>query len=673
MTNQSATERRIYALRDQINHHNYLYYVLDAPEIPDSEYDGLMRELAALEHQFPQLVTRDSPTQRVGAMPLAEFGEVRHKVPMLSLDNAFDEQEAWDFDRRVHERLGTHVQLEYTAEPKLDGLAISLVYTDGILVRGATRGDGAVGEDVTQNVRTIPSVPLRLVGKGHPSLLEVRGEIFMPIKGFEKLNAQAVRSNEKTFINPRNAAAGSLRQLDARISASRPLEFFAYAWGEVRGGALPERHSSVLARFREWGLRTNEENRLVHGLDGCLQFYLQMAAKRNRLPYQIDGVVYKVDRLDLQRQLGFVARAPRWALAHKFPAEEAMTLLRAVEFQVGRTGALTPVARLEPVFVGGANISNATLHNMDEVERKDVRIGDTVIVRRAGDVIPEVVGVVLPKRPKNTRRVHLPNICPVCGSKILRLEGEAVARCSGGLYCPAQRKELIRHFASRRALDIEGLGEKLVDQMVEVGLVHTPADIFRLTVAQLTDLERMGDKSAENLVHAIDNSRRTSLARFLYALGIREVGETTAGVLAQNFGNLEALMNADETALLQVPDVGPVVAASIAAFFQEPHNRHVISALRKAGVQWPEHTGKQHARLGPLSGKIFVLTGTLANMTRDDAKTGIQALGGKVSGSVSPKTDYLVVGEEPGSKLAEAQKLGITQLDERAFKRLLKQ
>ncbi|HVC29109.1 MAG TPA: NAD-dependent DNA ligase LigA [Gammaproteobacteria bacterium] len=673
MTSQSAAQRRIHALRDQINHHNYLYYVLDAPEIPDSEYDRLMRELEDLEHQFPKLVTRDSPTQRVGATPLAEFGVVRHEVPMLSLENAFDEQEVRGFVRRIHDRLGTHAHLEYMAEPKLDGLAISLVYEKGMLARGATRGDGTMGEDVTQNIRTIPSVPLRLVGKDFPALLEARGEIFMPKKGFEKLNAQAMRNNEKPFINPRNAAAGSLRQLDARITASRPLEFFAYAWGLVQGGTLPERHSEVLARFRDWGLRTNPENRLVLDLDGCWKFYQQMAAKRDRLPYQIDGVVYKVDRLDLQRQLGFVARAPRWAIAHKFPAEEAMTLLRTVEFQVGRTGALTPVARLEPVFVGGANISNATLHNMDEIERKDVRIGDTVIVRRAGDVIPEVAGVVLSKRPKIARRVHLPRTCPVCGSKVVRIEGEAVARCSGGLYCPAQRKELIRHFASRRALDIEGLGEKLVNQIVDAGLVHTPADIFHLTVAQIAGLERMGDKSAENLVHAIDHARSTTLARFLFALGIREVGETTAAILAQHFGNLEALMAADKTVLLQVPDVGPVVAASIATFFREPHNRLVISALRKAGVQWSEHTGRQRPRLGLLSGKTFVLTGTLANMTRDDAKAGIQALGGKVSGSISKKTDFLVVGEEPGSKLAEAQKLGITQLDEQAFKHLLKQ
>lgn len=672
MTSHGDAERRVRALRDQINRHNYLYYVLDAPEIPDSEYDRLLRELQTLEQQFPELVTRDSPTQRVGATPLAEFGQVRHEVPMLSLDNAFDEQEVRDFERRAHERLGTPAQLEYAAEPKLDGLAISLVYEHGILARGATRGDGTVGEDVTQNIRTIPTVPLRLMGKGFPTLLEARGEIFMSRKSFEKLNARAARKNEKIFANSRNAAAGSLRQLDARITAFRSLEFFAYTWGQVRGGKLPERHSEVLARFRDWGLRTNPENRVVHGVDGCLQFYRQMAAKRDRLPYQIDGVVYKVDRLDLQQQLGFVARAPRWAIAHKFPAEEAMTVLRAVEFQVGRTGALTPVARLEPVFVGGATVSNVTLHNMDEINRKDIRVGDTVIVRRAGDVIPEVVSVVLARRPKNARRIRLPRTCPVCGSEALRLEGEAVARCSGGLYCAAQRKELIRHFASRRALDIEGLGEKLVEQLVDAGLVHTPADIFGLTIPQLTDLDRMGKKSAENLIQVIEHARHTTLARFLYALGIREVGETTAQVLARHFGTLEALMKADATALVQVPDVGPVVAASIAAFFHEPHNRQVVGALRKAGVRWPEHIGTPLTEPGPLSGKTFVLTGTLASMTRDDAKAGIQALGGKVSGSVSGKTDYLVVGAEPGSKLAEARKLGIGLMDEAAFKRLLK-
>jgi DNA ligase (NAD+) len=672
MTNRRDAQIRIKALRAQLNHHNHLYYVLDTPEIPDSEFDRLFRELQSLEQQFPDLVTADSPTQRVGGTPLGEFGEVRHEAPMLSLGNAFEEQEVRDFDRRVRELLGTKAQLEYAAEPKLDGLAISLIYEHGLLLRGATRGDGTVGEDVTRNVRTIHSVPLRLMGEGYPALLEVRGEIFMPKKGFAQLNARVSRNNEKIFVNPRNAAAGSLRQLDPRITASRPLEFFAYAWGQVQDGKLPGNHSDVLMRFRDWGLRTNPENRVVKGVEGCLKYYRRMAVKRERLPYQIDGVVYKVDRLDWQQELGSVARAPRWAIAHKFPAEEATTVLRAVEFQVGRTGALTPVARLEPVSVGGATVSNATLHNMDEVERKDVRVGDTVIVRRAGDVIPEVVGVVLAKRPKDTRRVYLPHTCPVCGSKVLRLEGEAVARCSGGLYCAAQRKELIRHFASRRALDIEGLGEKLVEQLVDTELVRTPADIFQLTVSQLAELERMGKTSAGNLVQSIDHARHTSLPRFLYALGIREVGEATAEALARHFRSLEALMVADEAALMQVPDVGPVVAAAIVAFFHEPHNRQVILALRRAGLQWSEHAGSQSAGSGPLTGKTFVLTGTLANMTRDAAKAGIQALGGKVSGSVSKKTDYLVVGSEPGSKLHDAQTLGVVILDERAFKRLLK-
>ncbi|MDE2346733.1 MAG: NAD-dependent DNA ligase LigA [Gammaproteobacteria bacterium] len=674
MMTPDVAERRIQSLRQQINHHNYLYYVLDSPEIPDSEFDRLMRELEQLEQQFPQLITPDSPTQRVGATPLTEFGEVRHEVPMLSLDNAFDEHEVQEFDRRLHERLDTSAQIEYTAEPKLDGLAVSLVYENGVLNRGATRGDGTLGEDVTQNVRTLLSVPLRLVGTGFPRLLEARGEIFMPKKGFEMLNAKAEKNHEKPFINPRNAAAGSLRQLDARITASRPLEFYAYAWGQVEGGRLPERHSKVLACFREWGLRTNPENRLVIGLEGCLKFYKHMADKRDQLPYQIDGVVYKVDRLDLQKELGFVARAPRWALAHKFPAEEVMTVLRAVEFQVGRTGALTPVARLQPVFVGGANISNATLHNMDEIERKDVRVGDTVIVRRAGDVIPEVAGVVLAKRPKNARRVHLPLKCPVCGSKVLRIEGEAVARCSAGLYCPAQRKEMIRHFASRRALDIEGLGEKLVDQLVDAGLVHTPADLFKLTAKQLADLERMGDKSADNLLQAINKASNTTFSRFLYALGIREVGETTALVLARHYGSLDALLAADQDSLMQVPDIGPVVAASIASFFHEPHNLKVIRALRESGVRWQQQAdAKKFKHSSILAGLTFVITGTLSQMTRDDAKDTILALGGKVSGSVSKKTDYLVVGAEPGSKLAEARRLGVALMDEQAFLRRIKQ
>ncbi|MGB9428676.1 MAG: NAD-dependent DNA ligase LigA [Gammaproteobacteria bacterium] len=671
MTSHRDAERRMRALREELNRHNHLYYVLDAPEIPDSAYDGLLRELQALETQFSDLVTRDSPTQRVGAAPLKEFGEVHHAVPMLSLDNAFNDEEVRAFDARVRERLEDTAEIDYIAEPKLDGLAMSLTYERGVLIRGATRGDGSTGEDVTPNVRTIASIPLRLQGEDYPAVLEVRGEVYMSKRGFETLNHRQTQRGEKTFTNPRNAAAGSLRQLDSRITASRPLEFFCYGVGEIKGGALSERHSAILARLRELGLRMNPEIRKVKGIEACLEYYREMSAKRATLPYQIDGVVYKVDRLDQQRQLGFVARAPRWAIAHKFPAEEAMTVLRAVEFQVGRTGALTPVARLEPVFVGGATVSNATLHNMDEIERKDVRVGDTVIVRRAGDVIPEVASVVLSKRPKHTRRVKLPAKCPVCGSEVVRTQGEAVARCTGGLYCPAQRKELIRHFASRRALDIEGLGEKLVDQLVDAGLIHTPADIFNLTVPKLAELERMGEKSAANLVQAIEHARRTTLARFLYALGIREVGEATAEALARHFGSLDRLMGANETALLQVPDVGPVVAAAIAAFLHEAHNRDVIAALRGTGVQWPEQVGVAQSETGRLNGKTFVLTGTLAGMTRDEARARILALGGKVSGSVSKKTDYLVAGAEAGSKLADARKLGIDVLDEPALQRLL--
>ena len=671
MTDRRKARQRIKALRREIGQHDYCYYVLDDPQIPDGEYDRLLRELQALELEFPDLVTADSPTQRVGAAPLLEFAEVRHAVPMLSLDNAFNEAEVRAFDRRVRERLQNMAQIEYVAEPKLDGLAISLLYRQGVLVRGATRGDGTTGEEVTQNVRTLPSIPLRLLGKGYPEILEVRGEVFMPRSGFAALNRRAAQRNEKTFANPRNAAAGSLRQLDPRVTAERPLEFFCYGTGQVRDGELPDRHSAILARFRDWGLRINPEIDSVLGMDGCLEYYRRITAKRATLPYAIDGVVYKVDRLDLQQQLGFVARAPRWAIAHKFPAEEAMTVLKAVEFQVGRTGALTPVARLEPVFVGGATVSNATLHNMDEVERKDVRVGDTVIVRRAGDVIPEVAGVVLAKRPQHAARVRLPHRCPVCGSAVIRPEGEAVARCTGGLFCAAQRKELIRHFSSRRALDIEGLGEKLVDQLVDAGLVKTPADIFTLTAARLAALEHMGEKSAQKLVMAIERARHTTFQRFLYALGIREVGEATAALLAQYFGTLEALLAADESVLQQAPDVGPVVAAAIAAFFREPHNREVISALREAGVQWPEQAPAGRTGPGALSGMTFVLTGTLTVMSRDEAKRRIQALGGKITGSVSKKTDYLVVGAEPGSKLAEAQQQGVALLDEQAFLKLL--
>ena len=671
MTSRRDAEDRLSELRRQIQHHNYRYYVLDDPEVPDSEYDRLMRELTALEKEHPELVTPDSPSQRVGAAPLAEFGEVRHAVPMLSLDNAFGEEDVRNFDRRVREKLEIEA-VEYVAEPKLDGLAISLVYEKGVLRRGATRGDGTTGEDVTQNVRTIRAIPLKLMGKGWPALLEVRGEVYMPKKGFEELNRRMAERGEKTYTNPRNTAAGSLRQLDPRITAERPLEFFAYGVGEVKLGSIPDRHSDILDEFRRWGVRTNPETRKAKGAEGCLAYYTALGARRSALPYDIDGVVYKVDRLDLQEELGFVARAPRWAVAHKFPAQEEMTLLKAVEFQVGRTGALTPVARLEPVFVGGANVSNATLHNMDEVARKDVRVGDTVIVRRAGDVIPEVVGVVLAKRPKNAKRVVLPKRCPVCGSDVVHPEGEAVARCSGGLVCSAQRKELIRHFASRRALDIEGLGEKLVDQLVDKDLIRTPADIFSLTVTQLAGLERMGEKSAQNLADAITRARDTTLPRFLYALGIPEVGEATAQALAQHHTALEPLMEADAEALQEVPDVGPVVAEEIAAFFRQKHNRAVIAALRKAGVHWPALPKRSPASAQTLAGKTFVLTGSLGSMTRDEAKAKITALGGKVTGSVSKKTDYVVVGSEPGSKLQEAERLEVEVLDEAAFLRLVR-
>jgi DNA ligase (NAD+) len=692
MTSRRDAEKRLATLREQLRHHNHRYYVLDDPDVPDAEYDKLMRELQVLESAHPELITADSPSQRVGAAPLAAFDEVQHSVPMLSLENAFEPGDVQEFDRRIRERLEVE-SVDYTAEPKLDGLAISLRYERGKLVRGATRGDGSTGEDVTQNVRTIKSIPLQLAGGGWPEVLEVRGEVFMPKKGFEALNKRLAAQGEKTYVNPRNTAAGSLRQLDPRITADRPLEFYGYGLGEVRPDKLPKRHSEVLEKLREWGLRVNREIKQVSGAEGCLDYYANTATKRSGLPYEIDGVVYKVDRLDWQRELGFVARAPRWAVAHKFPAEEQMTLLKSVDFQVGRTGALTPTARLEPVFVGGANVSNATLHNMDEVERKDIRIGDTVIVRRAGDVIPEVAGVVLAKRPKGAKKVKLPKQCPVCGSEVVRPEGEAVARCSGGLFCAAQRKEQIRHFAARRALDIEGFGDKLIDQLVEKELLATPADIFHLKLATLAELDRMGEKSAQNIMDAIEKSKTTTLARFLYALGVPDVGETTAADLARHFGELEKLEEtaiayekqrlklegADpkdaekqlkELALRQVEGIGPVVAEQIGAFFAQAGNRKVIASLVKAGVHWPA-AAKRSVAAQNLAGKTLVLTGTLPSMTRDQAKDLILAHGGKVAGSVSKKTDYVVAGSEAGSKLSDAQKLGIVVLDEAGLKKLL--
>jgi DNA ligase (NAD+) len=670
MKTPESARRRAEELRRLLEHHNYRYYVLDAPEIPDAEYDRLFRELQELEAGHPELVTPDSPTRRVGAAPLEEFGEVVHAVPMLSLANAFSDEDVRDFDRRCRERLAVE-RVEYAAEPKVDGLAVSLRYEGGRLVQAATRGDGMRGEDVTANVRTIRAVPLRLWGEGVPSLLEVRGEVFMTLAGFRTLNERQRLRGEKTFANPRNAAAGSLRQLDPGITAARPLTWFCYGVARAEGAELPPRHSEVLAALAGWGLRVSPEVRVVEGADGCLAFYAALGRRRERLGYEIDGVVYKVNRRAQQEAMGFISRAPRWAVAHKFPAHEELTRVLDVEFQVGRTGALTPVARLEPVFVGGATVSNATLHNMGEVERKDVRVGDTVIVRRAGDVIPEVVAVVHERRPVHAQRVALPAHCPVCGSQVVRDEGEAVARCGAGLYCPAQRKEAIRHFASRRAMDIEGLGDKLVDQLVERGLVGTVADLYALDGPPVAALDRMGEKSASNLIAAIDRSRATTLARFLYALGIREVGEATSATLAAHFGGLDALLAADEATLEQAQDVGPVVARHIAAFFAQAHNREVIEALRRAGVHWSE-AAPGGSRAAPLAGKTFVLTGTLEAMTRDQAKVRLEALGAKVTGSVSARTSYVVAGAEPGSKLERARDLGVATLDEPGFLGLLR-
>jgi len=660
-------EQRAEKLREQIRYHNYRYYVLDDPEIPDAEYDRLLRELQQLEQKHPELITPDSPTQRVGAQPLSAFGEVRHEVPMLSLDNAFSDEELGEFDRRVRERLGVDA-VDYTAEPKLDGVAVSLLYEDGRLVRGATRGDGSTGEDVTQNVRTIQSVPLRLRGKGYPQRLEVRGEVFISHDGFRRLNERAASEGQKAFANPRNAAAGSLRQLDPRVTAQRPLEIYCYGVGVVAGGKLPDRHSGVLKQLRDWGLRVYSGIERVHGLTGCVKYYGKLERQRGSLAFDIDGVVFKVDRLDEQRRLGFVARAPRWAVARKFPAQEELTRVLDIDVQVGRTGAITPVARLEPVFVGGVTVTNATLHNEDEVRRKDVRIGDTVIVRRAGDVIPEVVSVIAERRPRKAKEFVMPERCPVCGADIERVEGEAVARCTGGLYCEAQRKQAIRHFASRRAMDIEGLGDKLVEQLVDLKLVDDVAGLYALDAETLAGLERMGEKSAANLIAALEKSKHTTLDRFLYALGIREVGDATARALAHAFGELEELMGASAQELEAVRDIGPVVAQHIVHFFEQAHNRDVIRRLLKAGVNWP---AVKRARRQPLEGNTYVLTGTLSSMTREQAKEELQALGATVSGSVSGKTTAVIAGEKAGSKLAKAEKLGIPVLFEHDLLRLL--
>ena len=673
MTASAATLKKVESLRRQIRHHNYRYHVLDEPEVPDAEYDRLVRELQDIEYKHPELVTADSPTQRVGAEPIKAFGTVQHILPMLSLDNAFSEDELNDFHRRVTERLDLEIDanLNYAAEPKLDGAAVSLLYEKGQLMRGATRGDGTTGEDITHNVRTIDAVPLKLLNKGFPTTLEVRGEVFMPRDGFRAYNEQALKKGEKTFVNPRNAAAGSLRQLDPRLTAERPLDIYIYSVGVTEGGALPGCHSVILDRLQEWGFKVCPERKLVSGIRGCLEYYADIGRRRDSLSYGIDGVVYKVDRLDYQQQLGFVSRAPRWAIAHKFPAEEELTIVRAIEFQVGRTGAITPVARLEPVFVGGVTVSNATLHNMDELHRKDVRVGDTVIIRRAGDVIPEVVRTVPDRRPKRTRIVRAPAKCPVCRSAVVREEGEAVGRCTGGFICAAQRAEALKHFVSRRALDVDGLGSKLIEQLVAIDRIQTAADLYHLERDELAGMDRMGEKSAENLLAAIEQSKDTTLARFLYGLGIREVGEATARSLAAHYGKLTSIMKADEESLQTVQDVGPIVASRIRSFFAEKHNQKVVKGLIDSGLTWKETKASPKAADGPLSGKIFVLTGTMSNMTRDEAKDKIQAAGGKVTGSVSKKTNFVVYGDNAGSKLTKAQKLGIETIDEDALQKIL--
>ncbi len=666
--------QRAEELRRAIGEHDYRYYVEDEPTISDAEYDALFRELVDLEARHPELVAPDSPTQRVGGAPRAEFATVRHRVPMLSIrtQTEYGPAAALAFDARVRRelKLGPEAQpVEYMAELKFDGLAISLRYERGRLAVAATRGDGEVGEDVTANIRTIRAIPRQLRGDDPPEVLEVRGEVYMSRRDFDALNERQRAAGAKTYINPRNTAAGAVRQLDPATTAQRPLRFFAYGVGETVGFALPPTQSALLDTMEAYGVPVNKDRRIARGAAELVSFYESVAARRHELPFEIDGVVYKVNALALQRELGFVTREPRWAIAHKFPAEEMPTEVQDIGVQVGRTGALTPVARLAPVFVGGVTVTNATLHNEDEVRRKDVRIGDTVIVRRAGDVIPEIVRVLVEKRPPAARTFVMPQKCPECGSAVVRLPDEAVARCTGGLVCPAQRKQALLHFASRRALDIEGLGEKLVDQLVDAGLVRTPADIYRLALPTLAGLERMGERSAANVLAAIDRSRSTTLERFVFALGIRHVGEATAKDLAAHFGGLDALLAADERALTEVRDVGPVLAESIARFFAEPHNRQVIMALRKAGVHWDEHAPRR-AATGPLAGLTFVVTGTLPTLSRDEAKAMIEAAGGKAAGSVSSRTDYIVAGADAGSKLSKAQDLGIPVLDEDGLRAL---
>ncbi|EGQ8195095.1 NAD-dependent DNA ligase LigA [Vibrio parahaemolyticus] len=654
-----SVHQRLEELKESLHYHAVRYYVEDNPEIPDAEYDRLMRELLEIEAQHPDLVTVDSPSQRVGGKPLSEFSQVTHEVPMLSLDNAFDDSELDSFHKRAQDRIGGESIKQYCCEPKLDGLAVSLLYENGILVQAATRGDGTTGENITENVRTINAIPLKLRGDDWPARLEVRGEVFMPKAGFEKLNELARQKGEKVFVNPRNAAAGSLRQLDSRITASRPLSFYAYSVGVVQGADLAASHYERFLQIKSWGLPMCPETKRVDSLADVKTYYQDILQRRDALPYEIDGVVIKIDDIAVQERLGFVARAPRWAIAYKFPAQEEITTLNEVEFQVGRTGAITPVAKLEPVFVGGVTVSNATLHNADEIERLQVKIGDQVVIRRAGDVIPQVVSVIKERRPETARDIIFPTQCPVCGSHVERIEGEAVTRCTGGLVCQAQRKQSLKHFVSRKALDVDGLGDKVIEQLVDREMVETPADLFKLSAGVLTVLDRMGPKSAQNIVNALEKSKLTTLPRFLHSLGIREVGEATAVNLAQHFKSLEAIQAATEEQLIAVQDIGVVVAKHITTFFEEEQNQAVVQDLLVQGIHWPEVSAPEQGAALPLEGKTVVLTGTLSQLGRTEAKEALQSLGAKVTGSVSKKTDILFAGENAGSKLTKAQELGI--------------
>lgn len=662
-----SLQQQIDTLRQDLRRYEYEYHVLDNPTIPDAEYDRLFHQLKALETAHPELITADSPTQRVGAKPLSGFAQIRHEIPMLSLDNAFSDEEFYAFVKRIEDRLIRLPEpLTFCCEPKLDGLAVSILYVNGVLTQAATRGDGTTGEDITANIRTIRNIPLQLLMDNQPARLEVRGEVFMPHEGFERLNQQALEKGEKTFANPRNAAAGSLRQLDPKITSKRPLVLNAYGIGIAEGVDLPNTHYDRLQWLKSIGIPVNPEIRLCNGTDEVLDFYRDIQNKRSSLGYDIDGTVLKINDIALQEKLGFISKAPRWAIAYKFPAQEELTRLNDVEFQVGRTGAITPVAKLEPVFVAGVTVSNATLHNGDEIERLDIAIGDTVVIRRAGDVIPQIIGVLHDRRPADARPIIFPKTCPVCDSAIVRIEGEAVARCTGGLFCAAQRKEALKHFVSRKAMDIDGVGGKLIEQLVDRELVHTPADLFKLDLTTLTRLERMGAKSAENALASLEKAKNTTLARFIFALGIREVGEATALNLANHFKTLEALQNADLDALQQVPDVGEVVANRILAFWHEPHNVAVVNDLIAQGVHW-ETVETKEVTENRFKGKTVVLTGTLTQMGRNEAKALLQDMGAKVSGSVSAKTDFVIAGDAAGSKLTKAQELGVTVLTEEEF------